>query len=237
MHDDAPIPDETRASDDAGKLLQSVLSLEDWERLTRFGRPLSFAKGEAIITRGTTGDCLYVIQEGRVEVSLVLVDGNKAVLAQMGPGEALGELAVLDGGARSADAFAASAEVQLIAIHRSHVLDVLNGSANVVSGLIGELCRRVRNASTMFEVKSEKSARIRIARTLLHLATKWGQRDGAGLIHIPGFSQSELGDFAGITRESVNRQLRLFEDEALIRRDDLGVTLLNVDAIADEAQL
>jgi CRP-like cAMP-binding protein len=148
----------------------------------------------------------------------------------------LGELAVLDGGARSADATAASPEVHLIAISRAQVFAILEGSSGVATALIRELCARVRNASDMFEVKSEKSARIRLARTLLQLAAKWGRGDGMETL-IPNFSQSELGDFAGLARENVNRQLKAWEDESLIRRDADGITLLDTDAIALEAQL
>ena len=232
-----PYIEEAETLADIGDILRSALSAGDWDRLIHRGRPQIFEKGEAIVTRGTPGDCIYLIQRGRVEVSLMLADGAKAVLDQMGPGEVLGELAVLDGGPRSADAVAASGPVQVVVISGSHVFEILDASSDVVSALIAELCRRVRNASKMFEVKSEKSARVRISRTLLHLASKWGERNSTGAVRIPGFSQSEFGDFAGITRESVNRQLKSLEEERLIRRDDTGVTLLDVDGIADMAQL
>lgn len=219
-----------------GRIIRSALSTEDWDGLIAKGRSQSFVKGEPMIARGTVGDAMFLIQEGRVEVSLVLADGNKAVLNQMGPGEVLGELALLDGGLRSADAVAASARVEVIAISRSQFLAVLERSSGVVTALIGELCAKLRNASNMFEVKSEKSARVRLARTLMRLAAKWGS-SADDLVHIPGFSQSELGDFAGLARENVNRQLRVWEDEALIRRTGDGLTILDIDALADEAQI
>jgi len=218
-------------------LFQTVLRQQDWDQLFQRGRPLSFAKGDTLIARGTHGDSLFYIKQGRVEVSLVLADGSKAILNQMGPGETLGELSVLDGGVRSADAVAASDTVDVVAISRSHVFETLKIENSVLTGLIAELCARVRNASNMFEVKSEKSARIRLARTLLHLASKWGERNADGIVLIPGFSQTELGDFAGIARESVNRQLRHLEEDALILRDDVGIRLLDVDGIAETAQL
>ncbi|MEM7017639.1 MAG: ATP-dependent DNA helicase RecG, partial [Pseudomonadota bacterium] len=77
-----------------------------------------------------------------------------------GPGEIMGEISLLDGGVRSADAVAASDIVSLIAIDRQTVLRVLKRSPDMVFAVISELCRRVRNASEMFEVKSEKQARV-----------------------------------------------------------------------------
>jgi len=220
----------------AGHILKNALPADDWTTLLQRSRSMRFAKGDVILERGTPGEQMFLIREGRVEVSVMLAEGHKAVLNQMGPGEVLGELAVLDGGVRSADATAASTEVHLIAISRAQVFAILEGSSSVATALIRELCARVRNASDMFEVKSEKSARIRLARTLLQLAAKWGSGDGRETF-IPNFSQGELGEFAGLARENVNRQLKAWEDDELIRRDANGITLCDTDAIALEAQL
>lgn len=217
-------------------ILQAALPADDWSLLMQRGRAMTFRKGETIIARGSRGTSMYLILDGRVEVSITTADGHKAVLNQMGPGEVVGELALLDGGPRSADACAASAEVHLIAISQSQVFGILQGSSNVATALIRELCARVRNASEMFEVKSEKTASVRLARSLLHLAAKWGQAGAAGTL-IPGFSQTELGDFAGLARENVNRQLKIWEDEDLIRRHADGITIVDADRIADLAQL
>lgn len=217
-------------------ILQAALPADDWSLLMQRGRAMTFRKGETIIARGSRGTSMYLILDGRVEVSITTADGHKAVLNQMGPGEVVGELALLDGGPRSADACAASAEVHLIAISQSQVFGILQGSSNVATALIRELCARVRNASEMFEVKSEKTASVRLARSLLHLAAKWGQAGAAGTL-IPGFSQTELGDFAGLARENVNRQLKIWEDEDLIRRHAEGITIVDADRIADLAQL
>ena len=139
----------------------------------------------------------------------------------------------------SADAMAASDVVSLIAIERQAVLRVLRNSPDMVFAVIEELCRRVRNASDMFGVKSEKQARLRLARTLLRLSAKWGEPIGTpeeGRL-LRGFSQSELGDFAGLARENVNRYLKAFEDEGLILRQDIGIVLLDLEEIAETAQL
>ncbi|MEM6388563.1 MAG: Crp/Fnr family transcriptional regulator [Pseudomonadota bacterium] len=221
-------------------ILRAALGDQDWAELLKSGRRLSFAKGQTIIARGSLADNLYVIESGRVEISVTLADGNKAALNQMGPGEVLGEIALLDGGPRSADAIAASTDVHLIAVSHAEIYRILEKSSDVLTALIRELCKRVRNASDMFEVKSEKSAEVRLARALLQLAAKWGRAgDGGpdGGTVIKGFSQSELGDLAGLARENVNRQLRLWEDDALIRRDGKTIILCDPDAIAVAAQL
>lgn len=220
-------------------ILLCALPAQDWDALLELGRPVTFTKGRTIFLQGSVGHEMYLILEGRIEISVMSAEGTKGVLNQMGPGEILGEIALLDGGPRSADAMAASDVVSLIAIERQAVLRVLRNSPEMVVAVIAELCRRVRNASDMFGVKSEKKARLRLARTLLRLSAKWGEHIGAhgeGRL-LRGFSQSELGDYAGLARENVNRYLKAFEDEGLIARQEAGIVLLDLDAIAEAAQL
>lgn len=227
------------SSSEERSILLRALPSQDWDALLELGRPVTYAKGRTIFLQGSMGQEMYLILEGRVEISVMSADGAKAVLNQMGPGEILGEIALLDGGPRSADAMAASDVVSLIAIERQAVLRVLRNSPDMVFGVIEELCRRVRNASDMFGVKSEKRARLRLARTLLRLSAKWGEHVDThheGRL-LRGFSQSELGDFAGLARENVNRYLKAFEDEGLIVRQEIGIVLLDLEAIAEAAQL
>lgn len=230
---------ESLNSIDRRSILLRALPQQDWDALLELGRPVTYTKGRTIFLQGSEGQEMYLILEGRVEVSVMSADGTKGVLNQMGPGEILGEIALLDGGPRSADAMAASDVVSLIAIERQVVLRVLRNSPEMVFAVITELCRRVRNASDMFGVKSEKQARLRLARTLLSLSAKWGEdtdmNDESRLLR--GFSQSELGDFAGLARENVNRYLKAFEDEGLIERQEAGLVLVDLEAIAEAAQL
>lgn len=226
------------ASATDGRLLARAMPKSDWDALKALGRPVTFRQGETIFLQGVSAKAMYLIESGRVEVSVASVDGHKSVLNQMGPGEALGEIALLDGGPRSADAVAVSDEVRAIAIDQAAVFRVLMGSPDVVATLIRELCRRVRNASDMFEVKSEKSAKVRLARAILRLSAKWGLPGTPETTRLlRGFSQSELGDFAGLARENVNRQLKAWEEAGLIARAEDGLKLLDLDALADEAQL
>jgi len=146
---------------DQRPILLQAMPPSDWDALVALGREMTFSKGETIMLQGSFSTQMFLIRAGRVEISIATADGLKSVLNQMGPGEILGEIALLDGGPRSADAIAASDVVSLIAIDQSTVLRVLGESPDMVMSVIRELCRRVRNASDMFEVKSEKNARTR----------------------------------------------------------------------------
>jgi CRP-like cAMP-binding protein len=196
-----------------------------------------YAGGETIFLRGDPGRALYLIEEGRVEVSVTALGGRRSVLAHMGPGEILGEIAVLDNLERSADATAAG-EVALVGLPRSEVMDFLARNPEAMMGLIAELCAKARNASEMFEDQTQVAARTRLARCLTRIARKWGQPQGDGAVRITEpLSQSDLGEFSGLARENVNRHLRAFADEGLLRIEDGVVLIGDVEALEEIAEL
>lgn len=207
------------------------LSDADQSALLAIGHKASFKRREMVFSCTEPGNTLLLIQEGRVEISITAQSGRKAVLNHMGAGEVLGEIALLDGGLRSADV-TASTTVKGLLFHRRDVMEFLRARPEVMLALIGELCSKIRNASEMFEVQSQIEAPARLARCLLRLGAKWGvdQADG-GLLLSERFSQSDLGDFAGLTRESVNRHLKKWEDSGWIDNSQATIVICDPDAL------
>lgn len=220
----------TRASDTfaTNSILLSSLSREDHDALIANARTVRFAAGHLIFAREDPGDALLLLQEGRVEVSVTSLSGRKSVLNHMGPGEVLGEIALLDGGVRSADVVATT-DVIGLSLYRRDVVAFLQTKPAVMMGLISELCGKVRNASDMFASQAQTEAPTRLARCLLRLNEKWGS--------LSGFSQSDLGEFSGISRENVNRRLKIWEAQGLLELSADGIILHDADALAEIGQL
>lgn len=218
-------------------MLLAPLDAQDRSRLMERARPVHYAPGTVIYGRSDPGETLLFIATGRVEISVTSQGGRRSVLNHMGPGETLGEIAMLDGGLRSADAMAAT-DVTGSLLHRHDVLSFLRDRPDAMFGLVRELCAKVRNASDMFSAQSQTDASVRLARCLLRLAQKWGRPDGAGVVCIgSGFSQSDLGDFAGLSRENVNRRLRQWAEDGLIAIREEGLSLLDESGLSEIARL
>ncbi|MBV9394597.1 MAG: cyclic nucleotide-binding domain-containing protein, partial [Methylobacteriaceae bacterium] len=83
-----------------------------------------YIAGETIFLRGDKGDCFYVVVSGRVRIVLGVSDGREMTLRHQGPGTILGEIAMLDGRARSADAMALD-PTSLVRISRTHFIDIM----------------------------------------------------------------------------------------------------------------
>lgn len=226
-----------RITQDSDSLVLAALSPKDQRSLLTKGHLRSYRKGEVIFSRGDDGGWILLIEEGLVEISVISLNGRKSVLNHMEKGEILGEIALFDREGRSADATALSA-VKGTVINRHSVFDVLKGNDGAYFSIIETLCSRVRNASEMFETQSLTSANARLARCLMRVAKKWGETRADGSIHIEQhFSQSDLGELAGIARENVNRHLQSWIQEQLIEFDRGDITLLKPALLTEIAEL
>lgn len=208
-------------------ILLASMDVTDYKALFADARRRSFQAGQMIFAEGEPGNIVMLIETGRVEVSVTSLSGRKSVLAHMGPNGVLGEIAALDGGARSADAIAATVVSGLV-LTRQNILSFVAERPNVAQAIITELCRKVRNASDMFVTQSVTEGGPRLARALLQLFDKWGAKGPEGNLHLTErFSQREIGEFSGLTRENVNRHLRVWVDQGLLMSDKRQLVLLD----------
>lgn len=201
-----------------------------------FGHPKSYNAGETLFLKGDPGDRLIIIQEGVVEVSVMSVNGRKSILNMLNPGDVLGEIAVLDGGERSADAVAKT-DVRTIELARQTVKELLTNNSEAIWSLVEVLCGRVRNASNMFETRSAALATTRISRCLLKLVSLWGKPSESGLEIDQRITQGDLGDLSGLARENVNRHLKQMMNDEVVAYQQGRFTILDkerLEALADQ---
>ncbi len=216
-----------------GSILLDAIDVADCKLLFSGAKKRSYDAGQTIFSEGDPGTMLMLIETGRVEVSVTSIAGRKSVLAHMGPGEVLGEIAALDGGPRSADTVAAG-KVSGLVLSRQNILKFVAERPKVAQAIISELCRKVRNASDMFTAQSETEGAARLARAVLRLIDKWGIEVENGAFELrEKFSQGELGEFSGLARENVNRHLKSWAESGIIQIEKRQLTVLDRDALED----
>ncbi len=207
-----------------------ALSDDKLQGLLDSAHPVVFPGRKQIFAQGDESDCLYIILSGRVKISSYSDAGKETVLAFMGENEVLGEMGVFDGGERSATASALQ-ETRALRLYRRDVLDFLERNHGVALQIISALCKRIRHTNFLLEDIATLPAAPRLARALLRLGETYGHRDADGALHIDmKLSQGNLGAHAGMMRENVNRQLKLWESEGLIRQEGGVIVLLAPDA-------
>ncbi len=170
-------------------------------------------------------------QAGRISIGTTSEDGKEVVFNVLGRGEVFGEIARLDGKARTADA-TAMAECHLLVLDRSDFMPFLESHPEVAARLIAVLCERVRWVSQSYEDSLFMDLPARLAKRLLLLAETHGETAGGTgtRIEFP-LSQQELAKMAGVSRESVNKLLRARQSEGLIAHDHSHVTILDASRL------
>ncbi|MDE9450511.1 Crp/Fnr family transcriptional regulator [Aliiroseovarius sp. Z3] len=208
-----------------------ALERQTFELLAGKGRRRDFKKGAQIFSHGEPGASLLIVETGRAEVSITTATGQKSILGLVGTGDVIGDIACLDGGPRSADVVAIEPLTGL-EVARRDVLQILKEDGDSAILVIMALCQKARNASEMFELKALASGRSRLASCILRLLKDQNGEAGVSRVQV---SQSWLGAYAGLTRENVNRQLRMWATDGIAQFEKGAVVVKNLGALEDIA--
>jgi len=201
------------------------------DALVPAARAVATKARQEIFHKGDAGSQLFVVVEGRLKALTTSSEGDDVVFGIMGPGEVFGEVALLSDSPRSAT-IRAIERCQLLALDRRDFLAFLKKNPEAAVRMLGVLVERLRRASEFVEDVQFLNLPVRLAKKLVHFADEYGREAGDGAVKIDlKLSQEEWGDLVGTTRESINKQLRAWGEEGLIRVDAGYVTLLRYEAI------
>ncbi len=204
----------------------SDLSDEELEKVANLCTPRTYPKNSMIILEEEFGDTVFGIIGGTVKITRVNDEGKEVILALLGQGELFGELAVLDGEARSANALAQE-KCLLLAFPKGEFLNLLKTNFKISFALMGELAKRLRKSDQQIEALSLSDAEHRIGVSILNLAEDMGIiKKGQVTIEKLPFQQ-DIANMAGTSRETVSRVLTMFEEKSMITKE--GHTLVIPD--------
>jgi CRP/FNR family transcriptional regulator, cyclic AMP receptor protein len=223
---------------DLDALAQSVvlrgLPRTELERLAAVMRRRTYRRAEVIFHQGDPGESLHVVCQGKLKVVITGDNGEEAVLAILGPSDVFGEMAILDGGPRSATVTALE-QVETAVLNRSDFIQLLRSAPAMVDGLLASLARTIRRADEDIEGLMFLDLHGRLARKLLELAKTHGvNADGRVLIRVQ-LTQEELAGMIGASRASVNKILGYFEDRGAIERQGRQILVCKPDVLERRA--
>lgn len=212
--------------------------LDDRERaaLRRRARHVRFPAGVRLLQQGEPGDKVLVIESGRAKVTYVTSGGRELVLRFCGPGELVGELAVLDGRPRLSSIVALE-EVGALVIPAGDFRALLLSHPGIAWLLLVMLSKRFRDADLKRVEFGASDTVGRIAARLVELGERYGEnRDGAVHIELP-LSQDELGAWTGASRAGVAAALRTLRDLGWIETGRRRMVLLDSEALRARATI
>ncbi len=177
-------------------------------------RRRTFRRGTIVFHKDQEGDALYIVESGHVRIFLPSEGGEELTVDMAGPGEVFGELAVLDGGPRSASAEAVEPTV-MFTLTRHDFRHEVARTPQLATAVIELLSRRLRRVTEYAESLAFLDLRGRLARVLLEMAERSGAVADGVEIDFP-LTQTELATMIGATRERVNRALAAFRSQAIV---------------------
>jgi CRP/FNR family transcriptional regulator, cyclic AMP receptor protein len=195
--------------------LLGKLSGDEIDTLLHFARVERYRAGDEVFSKGSPGQSMMAVLRGTLKMTSVSSDGREIVFRIMYPNDCFGEIALLDGEERSADAVAMT-DCDLLVLNRRDFMPILEKRADICLILLRILCQRLRQTSEQVEDVLFRHIESRIAKQLLLLSESASLHSPQGLsadVHIP---QRELGHIAGCSRESVNKTLQAWHKAGLI---------------------
>ena len=190
----------------------------------------SFAAGEALIHEGVTPGRVLKLVSGRVKIVTTSSDGREAVLAFRGPGEVLGELTAIDGGAASATVIAVD-DLETIAVTVPAFRAHLAAHPEDAFYLLTHLVERLREADSRRSEFGRSDTLGRVAARLHELAADYGAAEGSGVrIDLP-ITQEDLAAWVGSSREGVNKALQQLRGLGCIAVERRSITVLDAEAL------
>jgi CRP-like cAMP-binding protein len=204
------------------------LSAATQERIAVLAVQRSFRSGEIIFSQGDPGDALHGVVSGRVRISAGASDGKEIFLNIMEPGDTFGEIALLDGGPRTASATAMS-PAELVSIRRDDFLGVLEREPRLALELLRLCGERLRWTSGLVEDAALLDASARLAKRLVSLSQSHGQRSKDGIA--VRLSQEDLATFLGVSRQVVNQYLQGWKSRGWVGLGRGVITVRNEAAL------
>jgi len=209
--------------------LFAEFSANELADLASFVRPRRYPRGSIIFHQGDPGTTLYLIETGEVKLTVTAESGKEVTLALLGPGAFFGELSLLDGGPRSANAVA-RVDSKLGVLDREHLLRVLVEHPTANASLLSVVTRRLRRTTAQVHDALFLDIAARLAKVLLQF-TETKSQSPDGLLSSPKLTQEELAELVGGTRESINKCLGIFTRQGLVRCHRGMVTVLKPEEL------
>ena len=191
---------------------------------------IKLRKGQSLFKEGDDGDHLFVVSSGKVKLGTKSVDGRENLLMILGPGDMFGELSLFDSGPRTATATAVTGS-KLLALGQDKVIPWVKEHPEVSLQLLARLASRLRRTNEVVGDLVFSDVPGRVAKALIDLGVKFGDKRTEGLFVNHDLTQEELAQLVGASRETVNKALADFAQRGWLRLEARSVMILDYERL------
>ncbi len=214
----------------------SGLTDEHLDELANISIEKTYRKNQVIFDQGDPGNSLIILKSGLVKISLVDSNNHEFIIKTFGECDFFGEMALLEGGLRSATATAVEDTSTLI-IFREDFIRLIQKTPSFAMSILTELAYRLRRTTENLSNLTFFDAYGKVARCLLDLRDKIGREDGNGTELNLKLSRQELANMAGLSRETFTRILKEFQVRGCLDVKGKKIVILNEKVLRREIKI
>ena len=216
--------------------LFSELEDKQLQQLAEVVREHHYKKNVTIFHVDDPGNALFILRSGLVKITIEDRSGREIILRMLYPTDFFGEMSLLDNMPRSASVTTLEPTDALI-IYRGQFLDLIEKSPTILLNMTAVLSRRVRRVNELIRSLAFYDVYGKVARVLLNLAAEKGRITAEGTVIDLRLTQQELSELAGMSRETMTRTLRDFQQAGCLRIESGIITILAIDMLQREMRL
>ncbi|RDI35373.1 Crp/Fnr family transcriptional regulator [Lentzea flaviverrucosa] len=200
-----------------------------------YGEEIEVARRDVIFTQGDQDNQFYIIRSGKVKTCLNAGRDGEQLLEIHGPAEMFGELSMFDSRPRTSTAIAVT-DVRAIGIGLATAREWINERPHLAEYMLRSLARQVRRTNDNRADLIFNDVPGRVARALLQLAARFGHMEGGTLRLVHDLTQTELAQYIGATRETVQRALSGFARRGWLQVEGRSVLIFDLDQLLRRAR-
>lgn len=206
------------------------LEADDRQALFACGTRLVFPMRQVLLREHEPSAHVLILISGWTKVTSAAANGYEALLALRGPGDIVGESAVLSGRGRSATVTALG-RTEALAIEADSFGQLLDERPSITRKLLALTADRVRDSDRRRLQYAALNVQERLALLLLELIHSHGSQTQEGVHLTPGLTQSELAGSVGASREAVARLLKGLRERGIVRTERRALVVMKPDVL------
>lgn len=174
-----------------------------------------YKKGQMIFFEGDTADKLYIVNRGKIKVFKYTKEGKEQILYILSEGEFIGDLSLLKRGKFEFNAEALE-DTAICTLTKEDFDEVITSHPEITLRILENVHDRVISLENLVQSLSTKDVEVRIAGLLLSFVKNFGKETDEGILVDLPLTREEMGNYIGITRETISRKLTAMQDDGVI---------------------
>ncbi len=193
------------------------------------------ARGEMLAKRGDEFDCLCLVLEGSIEVSILRHDGHRHLIHFLQPGDVVGYINMIDGQGQVNDLVSRFTDTAILLVPGHDIRQLRLANPDLRDAFEIQMAFRSRLLYERLAADASLPLEARLCKLLLTLVKLYGLNRPEGILLDVRISQADLADWLGVSRQRINLAAQLMKSEGLLRMSYSSIIVIDLPGLQARA--